>query len=59
MATAVLEKKHRFGTLVRPVFEVKKKSFKEAIAECNGITVDEFFDELDARIKKQCKNIVK
>ena len=31
----------------------RKKSFEEAVAECNGITVDAFFDELDKRIKKR------
>ena len=31
----------------------KKKSFEEACKECNAITVDEFFDELDQRIKKR------
>ena len=33
------------------VVEEKKKSFEEAVAECNGVSVDEFFDELDERIK--------
>ena len=37
-----------YATVVAP----KKKSFKEACAECNAITVDEFFDELDERIDK-------
>ena len=37
-----------FTTIVEPA----KKSFKEAVAECNGITVDEFIDELDALIEK-------
>ena len=37
----------------RPVHEVVKKSFDEAVAECNGISVDAFFDELDQRIKKR------
>ena len=30
----------------------EKKSFEEACAECNAISVDAFFDELDARIEK-------
>ena len=30
-----------------------KMSFEEAVAQCNGITVDAFFDELDERIKKR------
>ncbi len=29
-----------------------KKSFREAAAECNSISVDAFFDELDNRIRK-------
>ncbi len=32
--------------------EEKKHTFREAVAECNGIPVDEFFDELDRRIDK-------
>ena len=35
------------------VVEKKKKSFEEAVAECNGVSVDEFFDELDERIKRR------
>ena len=34
------------------VVEDKKQSFAEACAECNAITVDEFFDELNSRIEK-------
>jgi len=34
------------------VVEEKKKSFEEAVAECNGVSVDEFFDELNSRIEK-------
>ena len=30
----------------------KQKSFDEAAEECSAVTVDEFFDELDDRIKK-------
>ena len=37
----------------RLVHPVVKKSFDEAVAECNGISVDSFFDELDQRIKKR------
>ena len=37
-----------FATVVE-----KKKSFEEAVAECNGVSVDEFFDELDERIKRR------
>ena len=35
------------------VIKEKKMSFEEACAECNGVTVDYFFDELDKRIKKR------
>ena len=35
-----------------PVVETKKKSYKEACAECGAVTVDAFFDELNARIEK-------
>jgi len=38
-----------FATVVEP----KKKSFEEASKECNAISVDTFFDELDERIKKR------
>ena len=39
-----------------PFAEVKedgKKSFAQASAECNAVSVDEFFDELDERIKRR------
>ena len=32
------------------VVEEKKKGFKEAAEECNAISVDAFFDELNHRI---------
>ena len=38
-----------------PFAEVKeenKKSFAQASAECNAVTVYEFFDELNSRIEK-------
>ena len=35
------------------VREAEKKSFAQASAECNAATVDEFFDELDERIKRR------
>lgn len=28
------------------------KTFEEAARECNAVSVDEFFDELDARIER-------
>ena len=34
------------------IIDENKKSFAEAAAECNAISVDEFFDELNARIEK-------
>jgi hypothetical protein len=38
------------------VVEEKKKSFREAARECNAVSVDTFFDELDDRIKKRFNN---
>ena len=35
------------------VVEEKKKGFREAAEECNAVSVDAFFDELDGRIKKR------
>jgi len=34
------------------VINTKKKSYEEACAECGAVTVDAFFDELNARIEK-------
>ena len=54
MDTAVLENRVcERKWLARPVAETKKKSFQEAVAECNGVSIDEFFDELDERIKRR------
>jgi len=57
MDTLVIEdvfcKEQSFRSPVRPMIEPKKKSFEEAVAECNGISVDAFFDKLDERIKKR------
>jgi len=41
-----------FATIV----EEKQKSFEEASEECNAVTVDVFFDELNNRIKKHFKH---
>lgn len=38
------------------VIEEKKKSFLEAAEECNAVSVDVFFDELNANIKKHFDN---
>jgi hypothetical protein len=35
------------------VIEEKKKNFREAVRECNAVSVDDFFDELDNRIKER------
>lgn len=35
------------------VVEEKKSCFEEAAKECNAISVDAFFDELDNRIRKR------
>jgi len=40
----------------QPIIETKKKSFEEACAECNAVTVDKFIDELRSRIKERYKN---
>ena len=62
MATVIIEDNHvlakSFVEYARTlpfatVITEKKKSFDEAVSECNGITVDAFFDELDERIKKR------
>ena len=39
-----------------PVRPVAKKSFEEAVAECNGVSVDEFIHELRKRVKERYKN---
>ena len=57
MDTAVLENRVREPKwFVRPVAETKKKSFEEAVAECNGRPASEFFDELKRRVKEHFKN---
>ena len=35
---------------------IEKKSFQEAAADCNAVSVDEFFDELNNGIRKRLKN---
>ena len=58
MDTAVLERNSVvYGEAwTKSVKTEKKKSFEEAVAECNGISVDAFFDELNARIVKWTDN---
>jgi hypothetical protein len=34
------------------IVEAKKKSYEEAYAACGAVSVDTFFDELNARIDK-------
>jgi hypothetical protein len=34
------------------VVETKKKNFEEACVECDAVSVDYFFDELNSRIEK-------
>jgi hypothetical protein len=53
MDTAVLESNVYAETWTNTVKTEKKKSFEEAVAECDGVSVDDFFDELDRRIKKR------
>lgn len=38
------------------IIEDKKKNFCEAAEECNAVSVDEFFDELNDRIKKHFRH---
>ena len=61
MDTAVLEKSvHEEQWLgLKPEMRVvtsKKKSFEEACAECNAVSVDVFFDELRKRVKERYQN---
>ena len=49
-------KEQRFRVLVRPVVEPKKKSFEDAVAECNGRSVSEFIEELRKRVKERYQN---
>ena len=58
MDTAVLENRvrERQWLGISPIEATKKKSFEQAVAECNGVTVEEFFDELNARIEKWTDN---
>ncbi|GHV02157.1 hypothetical protein FACS1894159_10820 [Bacteroidia bacterium] len=43
-----LIKGHKSVTVVSE----KKKNFRQALTECKAVSVDVFFDELDARIEK-------
>ena len=58
MTTTIIEDKTiqsmQFFKFVQPmpVVETKKKSYEDACAECGAVTVDVFFDELNARIEK-------
>ena len=38
------------------VVEEKKKSFEEACAECNAVSVDFFINELEKRVKQRYQN---
>ena len=39
-----------------PVRPVAKKSFENAVAECKGVSVDVFIDELRMRVKERYRN---
>ena len=39
------------------VLETEKKSFAEAVIECNGRPADEFFDELRNQVKEHFNNV--
>jgi len=58
MDTLVLEKRRVKIPIIssRPVAEPKKKSFEEAIAECDGRPASEFFDELRRQVKEYYRN---
>jgi len=38
------------------VIEATKKSFEEAVIECNGRPASEFFDELSRQVKEHFRN---
>ena len=48
-----VNKEQWLSTPFHSIFLTNKKSFEDAVVECNGISVDDFFDELDIRIKKR------
>ena len=57
MDTAVLENRVRERKwFVRPVAETKKKSFEEACAECNAVSVETFINELRKRVTERYRN---
>jgi len=61
MEVAVIENsvcEERWSGLIpaRRDVETKKKSFEEAIVECDGRPVSEFFDELRRQVKEYFKN---
>jgi len=39
------------------VLEAEKKSFAEAVVECNGRPASDFFDELRCQVKEHFKNV--
>jgi len=54
MDTAVLENRVREREwFVRPV---EKKSFEEACAECNAVSVETFINELRKRVTERYRN---
>ena len=58
MDTAVLENRvcERQWLEVSPIAATKKKSFEEAVAECNGVSVETFINELKNRVKERYRN---
>ena len=44
--------KQRFIKPGKQISKPKKKSFEEAVAECDGRPVSEFFDELRRQVKE-------
>ena len=39
------------------VLDAEKKSFSEAVVECNGRPASEFFDELRCQVKEHFENV--
>jgi hypothetical protein len=51
-AVLVISVSEKTWSRTQTITTEKKKSFKEACIECNAISVDAFFDKLNARIEK-------
>jgi hypothetical protein len=58
MDTAVLERRasEKIWDRSRVTAPEKKKTYEEACAECNAVSVETFIDELRKRVKERYKN---